>query len=714
MSYLTLPVLIPIIAAPLIALAGRRSSRAVSRLSMLCTAVTFVVTVALFIVVLRDGSAGGSGDLVVPHVVALGLSFNIHGLHGIFACVASYMWLMTTLYSDEYMAHSRHLPRYYLFLLLSYGATVGVFLANDLFTSFVFFEIMSMTSYFCIAHNADPAAIRAGNVYLAVVIIGGMVTLMGLFLLYDLTGTLYFAELRKLCAAILTAGGSEAARLRAAAICILVGYGSKAGLFPLHIWLPLAHPVAPAPASALLSGIITKTGVFGLIAMAAYFFPGDEWYGMILVVFGTVTMLHGGIIALFSTDIKRTLACSSISQLGMIVFGIGMQVLLGSESAIGIRGAIAHMFSHSNLKLVLFMSAGVIAMDIHKLGLNDIRGYGRNKNLLKAVFLIGALGIAGVPMFNGYISKTVLHESVVEYIEMLEHGLISGVAGLSAGTAASLFHVIEWLFLLTGGFTVAYMTKLFICVFVERNSDPEVQKKYDSNSHYMSGLTAAVLVFSAAVLPVLGLRPHQTMDRIADLGQRILLGSEPYTAAAEHSEHVIHYFGWECVSGALISIVIGACLYLLSRKFLMEPSAGRSEAASRYADKWPQRLDLITLLYEPLFIEGIPKGFAAVFSRVDVVADRFFHFLRVTVFRDLEERKVKRIRREQAMFLSGVVPSSYGDGLINTDGIDDEDSMRELALANRFSRQMIMATAAYSLLLFGLGLIIVVIYVLAL
>lgn len=687
---MTLPILIPMIGAPIVALAGRKKNNANSLMAILVTLITLGVTAALFVMTLNGE---GEGEIAIPGVMGLGFSLSIKGLHGIFACIASYMWFMTTVYSHEYMVHSKNLPRYYMFLLLSYGATMGVFLANDLFTSFVFFEIMSLTSYLCVVHNEDQAAVRAGNVYLAVVIIGGMVALMGLFLLYDLTGTLAFDELGKVGRIILSKGGSEAIRLQIFAICILVGYGSKAGMFPLHIWLPMAHPVAPAPASALLSGIITKTGIFGLIALAMYIFPGYEWYGLTLVALGTVTMLHGGTIALFSTDIKRTLACSSISQLGMIILGIGMQVLLGDESSIAIRGSIGHMFNHSNLKLVLFMAAGIIAMDIHKLGLNEIRGYGRKKNLLKLVFFMGAVGIMGIPFFNGYISKTLLHEGIVEYIAALNEGEIAGVMGLGASATAVIFKVIEWLFLITGGLTVAYMTKLFTCVFIEKNQDPEVQAAFDEKKGYMSKITAAVLILSAVVLPVIGMMPHEILERVMDLGKSVLLGEGAGTTFIHEHMHEVHYFNFENLKGALISIAFGAVFFMLSRKFLMEQDASKEGVSEKsYADKWPVKLDLITLIYEPLFIKGIPAALGGIFSAIDGITDNLVDLIGKTVMKELPHE------RKHWIGAKGYI------GIV-------EDMPADQRLSRRFTREMITATAAYSLLLFGLGTVFVVMYV---
>ena len=209
----------------------------------------------------------------------------------VYALIACLMWLCTSLFSQEYFLNHPNRSRYHLFSLLTMGATVGVFLAEDFYTLFIFFEIMSMSSYCLVAHEETPAAMRAAQTYLAVALGGGMVTLMGLFLLYRLTGTLNYDQL---LAARNLVDNQTALRIAGGLTC--VGFAAKAGAFPLHIWLPKAHPVAPAPASALLSGILTKTGVFGLIAVSCNVFLHDEAWGNLLLALALITMLLGALL----------------------------------------------------------------------------------------------------------------------------------------------------------------------------------------------------------------------------------------------------------------------------------------------------------------------------------------------------------------------------------------------------------------------------------
>ncbi|MDE7199033.1 MAG: sodium:proton antiporter, partial [Lachnospiraceae bacterium] len=323
------------------------------------------------------GAAAGV-DVTIPYICGMGIQFTLDGFRALYGSVAAFMWFMTTLFSREYFGHYRNRNRYYLFLLLTLGATEGVFFSADFFTTFLFFEIMSFTSYVWVVHDERPESLRAGATYLTVAVLGGLVMLMGIFLLQGTTGSLDFSTLAGLYVFYSEMNAHQAVvRIWAAALCLLFGFGAKAGAFPLHIWLPKAHPVAPAPASALLSGILTKAGMYGILVLTVDLFFGNAAWGGLILILGVFTMVTGALLALFSIDLKRTLACSSVSQIGFILVGVGMSGLLGSENATALRGSLLHMVNHSLIKLVLFMAAGVIFMNVHKLDLNEIRGFGR-------------------------------------------------------------------------------------------------------------------------------------------------------------------------------------------------------------------------------------------------------------------------------------------------------------------------------------------------
>ncbi len=645
-----------------------------------------------------------------------GIYLKMDGFRVLYGCIAAFMWMMTGIFSREYFAHYRNRNRYYFFYLLTLGATLGVFLSGDFYTTFIFFELMSLTSYVWVVHDEKPAAMKAGEIYLAIAIIGGLVMLMGLFLLYDAAGTLRMSELYTAVAAV---SAQKQTQLYAAGLCMLFGFGAKAGMFPLHIWLPKAHPVAPAPASALLSGILTKTGVFGVLAVCTEIFRYDPQWGKLVLYLGVITMFGGALLAVFSIDLKRTLACSSMSQIGFILVGAGMLELLGEENALAVRGTILHMVNHSIIKLVLFMAAGVVYMNLHQLDLNDIRGFGRRKPFLKGVFLMGALSIGGIPGWSGYVSKTLLHESIVEYTEELA----------VHGEPLLWIHAIEWLFLFTGGMTIAYMTKLFIAVFVEEH--PVRQKEFDEKKYYMNGESIFALLTPAVLLVLMGFFPYLTMNRIADQARGFLHGAEPV--------HAVHYFSLGNLKGAVISLAIGALVYFgFIRKFLI----GKNDDQERvYLNVWPDWMDIEDLIYRPVLqkaavtiVAGLSRiidqmyvtqmllkillNVTAFFSRIcDHLVDGILLFFRSTTHRS---------KTEQHIYLIGTrLSRTFGRILDNCVRVLNRTILRKRPVERSFvvtfaeweemarkTNRLISASLSFGLMLAAIGLALTLVYLL--
>lgn len=626
---------IPFAGAAVSYLTGRKSKEKRNAAAELVAILECLIFFVLFVLFFAGQENGFRQMYLKTSGFGMGMHLCLDGFRSLYCFVAAFMWMMTALFSREYFGHYRNRNRYYSFMLLTLGATVGVFLSADLYTTFIFFEIMSFTSYVWVAHDETKDALRSAETYLSVAVIGGLVMLMGLFLLYDMFGTLEISELGRrvitirataaLPAADASAWDSYKTRLYVAGGCLLFGFGAKAGAFPLHIWLPKAHPVAPAPASALLSGILTKTGIFGIIAVTSSLFLYDGKWGAMVLLIGVITMVLGALLAVFSVDLKRTLACSSVSQIGFILTGIGMMVLLGTENGIAARGTLLHMVNHSLFKLVLFMAAGAVYMNIHKLDLNEIRGFGRGKIFLGLVFLAGALGIGGVPGFSGYISKTLLHEGIVEYREFAAMGEIAAAdnAFIAFFTSGSWAGIVECLFLFSGGLTVAYMTKLFVAIFVEKNRNPELQKKYDAMDDYMSLRSKIALGVSAALILILGLLPHQFMDNIAALGEGFL-GSSGLS-------ETISFFSFANLKGTMISLATGAVVYIC----FIRPVLMKKEGEGRvYVNRWPAWLDLENLVYRPLLCTVLPLICGTVCRFLDRLLDTVIVILRKTIYKD--------------------------------------------------------------------------------
>ena len=483
---------------------------AVALLVLLCAAGIFVTAPA---------------QVTVEHLFLLGISFSSGGVRSVFGLLCAIMFFLSSLANTAYFRGEPHKERYRAFLLVTLSGILGVFYAGDLLTLYVFFETMSLASWVWVAHNETPMAEKAADTYLAMAMIGGLTMLYGLFLLQHRFGTLNLAQLQT------AASGKEGLMLPG--ICLLVGFGIKAGMFPFHVWLPKAHPVAPAPSSALLSGILTKSGIYGILVVIVCLLWQNEHFMFLLLVLGTVTMVLGALLAVFSMDLKRTLACSSLSQIGFILVGAAI-LTLGEETSLAAAGLMSHAVNHALTKLILFLIAGVLYKNTHTLDLNKLKGAGRHSLPLMICFLVGAVSLAGVPGFGGYISKTLLHESIVHQMH------------LQSGQLAEFLGGVEALFLFSGGLTAAYMAKLFVKIFVEK---PDGEGK----AFRADPATLAAIIPAAIALVIMGLLPGQTYERLA-----------AYTAASLRCEAVtVHYFIWENLKGALISLAIGALVYAL-------------------------------------------------------------------------------------------------------------------------------------------------------
>lgn len=565
----------------------------------------------------------------IEGICTLGISFRADGFRCCYVCIAAFMWTMTSLFSGRYFAHYHERTRYYFYYFITLTGVMGLFLSDDLYTAFIFFEIMSLASYPWVAHDSNDHSLRAAGTYLAVAVIGGMVTLMGLFLLYRETGNLSFSALPALRG---TPSGYAACCL------ILFGFLAKAGAFPLHIWLPKAHPVAPAPASALLSGMLTKAGLFGVLVIAFRVFSGNKQFGYILLFIALITMLWGTILGVFSNNLKQILACSSMSQIGYILTGVSVSVLSGNEGALPAQGALLHMLNHSVLKLSLFMGAGAVYMNLHKLNLNEIRGFGRKKPVLNLVFLFGMLGLAGVPGFNGYLSKTMIHEGLAEFIE---------------ASGCFSYRIFEWVFLFAAGLTGAYMLKIYIALFILKNKDDSIQAHYDMLSRsYLSGCSRIALLVSTLLIPFIGVLPGLLPSGFCRL-------SLPFIGFDEFVS--ISYFSAGNLVSGCISLAIGILVYVFFVRYYIMDKSGN------YVDRLNPRFDLEELIYRPILTKILPflLGTVCVFlaSLGDRIAAGFICALKaVCSFVENVPDKAVQVFSECLAFISRVF-ESVTDGI---------------------------------------------------
>ncbi len=523
---LLIVLILPTIGALVGYLIGRKNESYRDIFNVILTGVEFIIVMILF----KDIST--TTELFIPDIMGTGLYLKLDAFRYIFVWITALVWFLTTIYSTQYLIKYKNRNRYYAFFMLTLGSTIGIFLSENLLNLFTFFEIMSFTSYLLVIHDEDEYAHEAGRSYFTMAIIGGLILLMGLFLLFDYTGTLNIS----LLAMEITKLGNIKYLIT---LLIMIGFAVKASVVPLHVWLPKAHPAAPSPASAILSGILVKTGIFGIIIMSNIILEGDILVASIIMVMGFINMVFGGFLALFQRNMKRILAYSSMSQVGYILVGIGLIGLLKDHNAIAVYATLYHIFNHALFKVLLFLCAGKIYMIIHDVSINEIRGFGKHKPLLKMLFFIGLLAIIGAPGFNGFISKTLLHEALAEAHHMY-HNI--------------WFTVAEVAFTISSSFTVAYLLKIFVTVFVEENEKYQGQFR----EHIRKRALLPMFVLSGIIIYV-GFRPNIVLG--------ILHNSLEVFNAHGHVEG--NFYTLSNIKSSFITMVYGSLIFLVFvKKFL--------------------------------------------------------------------------------------------------------------------------------------------------
>lgn len=317
-----------------------------------------------------------------------------------FAVVAATLWLVTSVYSVGYMrALEEHAQtRYFASFALALAATIGVALAGNLLTLYLFYEVLTLATYPLVVHKESDEAIEAGRKYLVYTLVAGMAILAAAAGIYQLTGTLEFRP-----GGIAALRAADAWKLRVLFWLLIAGFGVKAALLPLHGWLPTAM-IAPTPVSALLHAVaVVKSGVFGCVRVIGFVFGpvllGELGAANALACLAAVTILFGSILALAQDNLKRRLAYSTISQLSYIVLGAS---LLTPHA---MTGAVLHMANHALAKITLFFCAGAIFVTTGCERVSELAGIGRRMPWTMAAFGVAALGLAGVPPLGGFVSK---------------------------------------------------------------------------------------------------------------------------------------------------------------------------------------------------------------------------------------------------------------------------------------------------------------------
>jgi hydrogenase-4 component B len=526
--------LIPFLGTAISSYVGMYSERFRDLINSVVTGINLLVVSYLFTEVLHQPL-----ELYIKNIMGVGLHLKLDIFRYLFVWVTALIWFLTTLYSTQYLIRYKNRNRYYAFFMVTYASTLGIFMSENLLNLFTFFEIMSLASYGLVIHDEDEYSHEAGYSYISMALAGGLVLLMGLLLLYYYTGSLTVGDFDHGIAYI----GSVRYIIF---LLIFIGFGVKASVVPLHCWLPKAHPAAPTPASAILSGILIKTGIFGIIILVWKLMYGDPYVPYMLVILGCVNILHGGILAIMQRNIKRILAYSSMSQAGYILLGVGLAGVLGHHGGLAIVATLYHIFNHAIYKVLLFMGVGIIYVILHELSINKIAGFGKNKIYLRFMFLLGFLAIIGMPGTNGFISKTLLHEAILE--ARAEH-------------VPMFFTIVEYIFVIGGSLTVAYLLKIFVTVFMESSDEFYGQFKH----HVKKRALFPMAVLGVGIIAI-GLRPQVVFHYIS--GATSLFGVE--------APHGVHFFTSETINGFITPFGLGVLLYYgYVRGYLLRPVDGR-------------------------------------------------------------------------------------------------------------------------------------------
>jgi hydrogenase-4 component B len=486
-----------------------------------------------------------------PSLMGLGLSFHIDMLGLTMLVLTSIIWFFVMIYSHEYVMFEKHRNRFYFFMAVTYSAILGTIMAGDLLTMFLFFEIMTFSSYMLVTHGQKSESFNAGYNYIFMGLIGGFAILLAMILLVTTVGHVRFIPLAQEMA--------QMGSVRYFIIGLLVfGFGIKAGMAPVHVWLPRAHPVAPTPASALLSGVMIKIGAFGILRVTTtYFFPSmsqisgvDDvlWLsaqnlGVGIIWLGIITMAIGVFFALQQANMKKMLAYHSISQMGYIMMGIGVALYLGYHGAMGYSGALYHIINHALFKSLLFMIAGVVYLHTHELNMYKLGGLWRKLPFTAFLALVAVFGITGMPLFNGFASKSILHHAI---IESYEYGHAS-------------FRYAEVMFNIISAGTVCSFIKLFGFTFLGKM--PDAFKSIQPNrfkSMHLAMLGIAVIII------LVGLNPSYVMTAfiLPALGQTTF---DPYFI----NKYIVsmNFFNFKDMFGMVWIYALGASIFYFGIKY---------------------------------------------------------------------------------------------------------------------------------------------------
>jgi hydrogenase-4 component B len=445
----------------------------------------------------------------------LGAHFRIDALAAFFLVVVNLGGASASLFALGYGRHE-HSPQRVLPFYPAYLAAMNlVVMADDAFSFLVSWEFMSLTSWaLVISHHRISENVRAGYIYLLMASFGTLALLLAFGLLAGADGNYAFDAMR--------ASHPSAGLAALVLVLTIVGAGSKAGVVPLHAWLPLAHPAAPSHVSALMSGVMTKVAVYGLVRIVFDLLgPPDWWWSMVVLAVGGITAVMGVLYALMQHDLKRLLAYHTVENIGIIYIGLGLALAFKAynmplAAALALTAGLFHVFNHSVFKSLLFFGAGAVLNATGTRDMEHLGGLIHRMPQTAFVFLVGSVAISALPPLNGFVSEWLTFQAILLSPQLPSWGLkflvpaVGALLALSAALAAACF------------------VKAFGVSFLGRARTPAAANAQETDSNSL-----AAMYFLAALCLVAGILPGFFIDALAPVTKSLVGVSMPHQAGVE-------------------------------------------------------------------------------------------------------------------------------------------------------------------------------------
>ncbi len=498
---------------------------------------------------------------VITDQIALGLPWlpwhvRFDGLSGFFFLIIGIAVCAVSLYGPGYVSSYKESEHPFAVLGLFTGLFVAgmllVLLADDAFMFMIAWELMSVASYFLVAFQHENSANRrAAFLYLLMAEVGALSIILAFGVLASFSDGFTFDALRESRLSVTWAS--------IAFVLALLGFGMKAGIVPVHVWLPEAHPVAPSHISALMSGVMLKVALYGLIRFCFDLLGDVHWqWGVVLLILGTLSALGGILYAMMQPNLKRLLAYSSVENIGIIFMVLGLAMIFMANghpqlAALGFLAALFHAFNHALFKNLLFLGAGILHHQTHELNIDMMGGLIKKMPQTSVLFLVGCMSISSLPLFNGFVSEWLAFQTALQ-VDVLDNGVLRSLIPVSAAALA-----------LTAALAAACFVKVFGLIFLGQSRSRNSEKAHEVRD---KGMLAGPALL-AGLCFLFGIFPGVIIHLINNVSGQLLGQTLPNDSAvgwlwlAPVSAEQASYSAPLVLIGALIAA--GVCYWYLRR-----------------------------------------------------------------------------------------------------------------------------------------------------